>query len=474
VRPTARDKRSFRSRLRAERGSMLIEVMVGAVILAIATTAILNGIDGAQGTGTRNKARSVAAALAEQDQERMRALPVLSLAKSLAGRSATRPVTVRGVDYTVTSKASWVTDEGGVVSCSSNAKAAANLRIVSEVTSPGTRGVVDEVSLLSPPPGTYAEGEGTVAVQLIDRDSVGIEGVPVNLSGTGSFSAVTNDLGCAVFPFIPIGQYTATLATTGLVDFDGRSPVTGDTSATQGVTTLLPLQVDEPATVNVSFNTVVVVGSTSHTRAAKAQYATVSNSKLSSPSYKVFPDTATSAPKTVVPATRLYPFLDGYGFYAGQCTANLPPSVPNTGALTPGGSKGVTARVPSINVRVTDGNGTNAVNAATVKIKSDDGCPTSYASQYQTSAAVTYGSTTLQGALPEPGFPYGRYKLCAEKANFPTTGVTRHGHADVRPFANSGHVDEQVPNTAANGNTTNFNTNGAIRLRLNQNGPCEW
>ena len=47
---------------------MLIEVMVGALILAITTTAVLNGLDGAQKTGGRNKARSVAAALAEQDQ----------------------------------------------------------------------------------------------------------------------------------------------------------------------------------------------------------------------------------------------------------------------------------------------------------------------------------------------------------------------------------------------------------------------
>ena len=58
---------------------MLIEVMVGALILAITTTAVLNGLDGAQKTGGRNKARSVAAALAEQDQERMRSMPVADL-----------------------------------------------------------------------------------------------------------------------------------------------------------------------------------------------------------------------------------------------------------------------------------------------------------------------------------------------------------------------------------------------------------
>ena len=41
---------------------MLIEVMVGALVLGIATVALLDGLDGAQKTGTRNQARSVAAA----------------------------------------------------------------------------------------------------------------------------------------------------------------------------------------------------------------------------------------------------------------------------------------------------------------------------------------------------------------------------------------------------------------------------
>ena len=67
---------------------MLIEVMVGALILAITTTAILSGIDGAQKTGGRNKARSVAAALAEQDQERMRAMPVASFSPTSPRRTA--------------------------------------------------------------------------------------------------------------------------------------------------------------------------------------------------------------------------------------------------------------------------------------------------------------------------------------------------------------------------------------------------
>ena len=121
--------RRRRHRLSSESGSMLIEVMVGALVLAITTTAVLNGLDGAQKTGGRNKARSVAAALAEQDQERMRSMPVADLLPYVT-TPYTRTVSVKGANYTVTSSASYATDPGAVTTgCSASAKTQANLRI---------------------------------------------------------------------------------------------------------------------------------------------------------------------------------------------------------------------------------------------------------------------------------------------------------------------------------------------------------
>ena len=93
---------------------MLIEVMIGALILAITTTAVLNGLDGAQKTGGRNKARSVAAALAEQDQERMRSMSV----ETLANVPQLPAQTVDGAVYTIKSEAAWVNDDtGGTPAC---------------------------------------------------------------------------------------------------------------------------------------------------------------------------------------------------------------------------------------------------------------------------------------------------------------------------------------------------------------------
>ena len=76
---------------------MLIEVMVGALVLATTTFAVLNGLDGAQKTGRVNKERTVSSTLAQQDIERLRAYPI----PALSNFTQTRTVPVAGVNYTV-------------------------------------------------------------------------------------------------------------------------------------------------------------------------------------------------------------------------------------------------------------------------------------------------------------------------------------------------------------------------------------
>src|SRR3954470_15573093 len=70
---------SPRTSLSSEQGSLMIEVIMGALILAFATFAIFNGLEGAQATGRMNKERSVSSTLAQQDIERLRAFPITSL-----------------------------------------------------------------------------------------------------------------------------------------------------------------------------------------------------------------------------------------------------------------------------------------------------------------------------------------------------------------------------------------------------------
>jgi hypothetical protein len=478
---------------------MLIEVMVGALILAITTTAVLNGLDGAQKTGGRNKARSVAAALAEQDQERMRAMPVADLLPYIA-TPYTRTVTVKGVNYSVTSRAAYAADPGSATTgCSATAKTQTNLRILSSVNSPLSRGNVELVGLVTPPAGSsFATGQGRLIVKVFDVKEAGVAGVTVNLSGTASFSEQTNASGCAIFPFAPAGNYTASISKSGLVGWQGDNPLTPAPSltATAGQTTTYgQYYMDQPATIRAQFET--KVGSAAAVT-AESQHVVVNNPKLTS-QRKVF---SLGAPATEVPADDLFPFLDGYGLYAGQCTQNLPAgALPNT---TPDpGETLVTSprlRVNSINIRVLTANGGAVVPATspftTVFVKSADGCSTTYPSQNVGTNTTTGGGL---GSLPKPGFPHGSYKLCAQRT---VSGVTTHGHADQRTGSSSGaydtrqtstavaetatnRVDDTIVNTNPNGvpafsanpiypNTPVLPaTNGSIIIRLNRTGPCE-
>jgi type II secretory pathway pseudopilin PulG len=98
--------------VRSQVGSMLIEVMVGAILVVLTSAAVLDGLNGAQDTGQRNKARSVSASLAQEDQERMRAMPI----DDLSNYHDSRTVSVSTAPYTVDSRADWVRDSTGVVS----------------------------------------------------------------------------------------------------------------------------------------------------------------------------------------------------------------------------------------------------------------------------------------------------------------------------------------------------------------------
>src|SRR3954453_14555579 len=186
------------NRHRSEAGFALLEVIVSAAVLAIVAVAVLAGIDGAQSSTGREKSRSVAANLAEQDQERMRSLQV----DSLADYSDTRTVNVDGSDFTIASAGTWVRDDtGGTVSCQNNSKQADYLQITSTVTNPsiGTRTNPVTISSLVAPSVASSSTPGSPAVQVNDRDGIGVPGLMVAIDGPSSDSTATNDSGCAVF-----------------------------------------------------------------------------------------------------------------------------------------------------------------------------------------------------------------------------------------------------------------------------------
>src|SRR3954462_1430530 len=133
-RPSGR--RSLRYIARSQRGSMLVEIMMSALLVALATTAVFKGIDGATATSGQSKSRAVAVSLAQEDKEAIRSMDPPKLS-SYAPTPTTK--TVNDVDYTITSTASYVSDRTDSESCTKGDGRVTYVKISSKVEWPEMR-----------------------------------------------------------------------------------------------------------------------------------------------------------------------------------------------------------------------------------------------------------------------------------------------------------------------------------------------
>lgn len=392
-----------------QEGSLLIEVMVGAVVLAITTFAVLDGLEGAQKTGLKNKSRSVSATLAQQDIERLRAFPITSL----SNYRETRTVDVAGASYTVTSRTDWVRDASGLVSCTDDTTQADYMKISSTVHSAvSVDRPVKEVSLLTPAPGAFSTTAGTAAVKLTDRDGNPHSGVSVSLGGPGSFSDTTNSLGCAIFGFVPAGDYEVEV--NGLVGWGGAGFPAGELTVVAAKTSLKALEVDVPASLRAIFELppagVLPINPAWSTPAGWSSIS-AANAKVPGAA-KQF--TAGSA-VTSIDGTGLFPFLDGYGVYAGGCRANNPAfhqteyfqtSGKGFAQLDPGDAlETVPVQMGAQRVTVTNPNGSSAGVGVTVR-QGDTGIGCNR------DLLIASGTTGSDGTA-DFVLPFGTYRLCA-------------------------------------------------------------
>src|SRR5215208_2617998 len=130
-------RRSLRCSLRSERGGALVEIMMSALLIALAATAVFKGIDGATATSGQSKSRAVASTLAHEDQERLRSMDPRKLASY---SPAPAKKTVNRVDYTITSTADWVSDRTDSESCTKGDGRVTYVKISSKVEWPDMLG----------------------------------------------------------------------------------------------------------------------------------------------------------------------------------------------------------------------------------------------------------------------------------------------------------------------------------------------
>lgn len=420
----------------------LIETVMAAAILVIVVGAVLATLDASSAATTTNRVRTVAAALAEKDQENLRAMRTQDLA-ALVGAPKTTTTTVtttKGskITYTTVSNVQWVRDAtSGEANCTSNSRQADYLQLTSTVSSQAMGKRMKPVqlrSLIAP-----RVGDGTLAVKVVNEADVGVSGIPITITGPASMSSVTNAQGCAVFGHIDPGAYTVRATQLGYVDPAGKTTAETTGTVTAGTVNVTTLRYARAATVTVNFDT--KVGSTTP-RPATSLALTAANSGIPSPGVRVF--SAPAAPLGTIVASGLFPFTDGYAFYSGGCASAKPtlyqPSYysTNPGSVTvgPGGSATVTVREPAMNIKVTRANlqsGAPAFPTAHVVIKSTSpGCTDRF----------EFNALTANGELPEPGLPFGTYSVCADdsalytnpaNARRTTVNITLNDPAGLNP-----------------------------------------
>jgi type II secretory pathway pseudopilin PulG len=420
--------RRLRSRtdaLASERGSFLIETLVGAVLVAVLAVAMLSAFDGADKVSGRTKMRALAASLAQSDQERMRSMPEATL----NNLRETKPKYVDGVQYDVASRADWISDPTSTTDCTNNGSAGDYMKITSTVTAPSQPLMAPIVveSVVTPAPGTFSVDQGSLAVNVVDRDGNGISGLSVAINGPASASDVTDSHGCAFFGYEPTGSYTVSTTRTGWVDTQGNTTASKTVSIASQQMSTTTLQYDQAGSATVAFDTVATdPGGATRTVVApisEGRSIRVAHNLLLPPYWRAFGDTNDH---TTIMAIKLFPFTSAYGIYAGDCDNNdpnkqSPAQTVDSVQVNPSASPSLTVREPAVNVHVVKG-GVDVANPH-VKITAVSPCTGTW--DY-----VAGTDTNANGTLKFPGLPYGTYNVCVDnvagnrqvtKSNVPNT-----------------------------------------------------
>jgi Tfp pilus assembly protein PilV len=410
---------ALRGRLRAARseaGFALIEVLVSAALLSVVGIGVYNGIDGPAAISAKDRMKSQASSLAQQDQERMKSMKFDDLQRT-AGTSPT--VTLGQITFTTTSRTQWISDQTGTDSCTNSSASADYLVLISTVSWPeaGSTRSVTVRSLRAPPTGTGTNLRGNLSVQLTDEKTpaLPVAGVPVSITGPGNYTVATNSEGCAVFAYIPVGSYQATYHQAGFVDQTANSNVTlPPTSVTGNNTTVQPATYAQAGSIAVSFKDSAGSPASWSSASLYANGIGVPFIMRSTP--------ANTAVASLNSTATLFPFTAGYHAWAGDCPdpTMAPPttggysSPAETVTVGPGGSQAVSVTLPTVNLQVKSG--ATALGNANVYITPVSACsdpgPTSYTPTKKSLKTLATPAASL-GKLSVP-LPYGDYTICAD------------------------------------------------------------
>jgi Tfp pilus assembly protein PilV len=409
--------------LASERGSLLIEVLVAAVLVAVIGVALFGSLNSAAQVSGKSKTRAGAAAIAQDDQERMRAMPVAALNNFRQHRD---PVVMGKIAYVVDSRAEWIADAKGATDCTSNGAAADYLKITSTVTakSIALKPVV-VTSTVTPAPGTFTNDEGSLAVSVVGADGTGRANVQVSIDGPASDVQLTDANGCAFFGYEPVGDYDITATASGYVDPNGNASATGTSSIGSQTVATLSLKYDQAGQAKATFTTTRILGAGTETVDSFPGYVGFSNPGVTSnQGARVFGNGTPSSSIDTTPS--LFPFPSAYSVFAGDCFNNDP--LRNGAAATslqvlPGKlDHTIAVSVPALNL-TTLWNGAVTGDLSVTFTSTTASCtPKSWVVPKTNNGSAV---AARKGLLDDPGLPYGSYKICVDNRNNTGLGAVR-------------------------------------------------
>ena len=401
-----------------ERGSMLIEVLVSAVLVAVIGVALFGALNSAAQVSGKSKTRAGAAAVAQDDQERMRAMPVASLNNFRDHRD---PVVMGKIAYVVDSRAEWIADSKGATDCTANGAAADYLKITSTVSAKNIplKPVV-VTSTVTPAPGTFTSDEGSLAVSVIGADGSARPGINVAINGPASDSQLTDANGCAFFGYEPVGGYNVTASGSGYVDPNGNASATGTSSVGSQTVATLSLKYDRAGQATANF--VTDPDDRPEIDSSQGSVGFANAGVTTNSGVRYFTDA--SLPKTIATTPTLFPFPGAYSVFAGDCANNAAPTGAMPDALTvlPGNlDHTVTVHVPALNV-VTQINGVNKPGMYVLIKSTTAGC---------TPKTFPARTSNANFRLDDPGFPFGTYSVCVDNRFQASLATARKATATV-------------------------------------------
>jgi Tfp pilus assembly protein PilV len=400
----------------AESGFVLIEILVSAVVLVIASAGVITLLQTSVRSQSEGRHSSEAYALAQEDQARLASMRLAALNRL----DETRTVSLSGTEFKVRSTGVFVNDATSTASCGEGTSSADYVQITSTVTWPRMTSPEKAKieSVLSPSNGSLDPNNGTIAFSVKNQQQVAVPNVSI-LGGSGAFSGLTDAAGCGVFTDLPAGDYSTTVsgASLGLVNKDGLASVQETLSVTGGDVKTFNYEFDYPGAIPVNFQYWDPVAAKLVPSTADSIVANNTGMKQA----RVFGAPAgTRSP--AIEAKPLFPFSSAYTVYAGSCASNHPdPEGKNPGAAAAmanvvapagGSAQPVTLQLPALELVVKRGSELLKGAKVTITDRVCKDASNNLLKRTYTSNEKGLPSNSSTG-LAELGLPWGGYDLCA-------------------------------------------------------------